>query len=431
MGYLAATVMFGLVTMPAAAAPVANCSTAMWLTASVTEGPAPLLVSFSLQVNWTNSPTLNWSFGDGTYLSGVGSPYLRPTHPYDLQGTYLATVHVTNGVASGSCDVFVIADVPEVVVVAHAAPEGPSAPTTFTFVGTASGGNLPYLVQNWWFSDGTSAPGWQATHTFAFPGTYTATFTVTDSQGNLGVAVAWVNVSAPARSGLSQGPSNVDPVSVIAGVAGVAAGAGLLYVWSAPGGSTAYSGGRRGGRTGSTALVPVYGPDSLSYLRGPRGAYGRFLEEVPADPDQPVRGLPALSISELALLGPDAPEPFALPEPAAPASGQAPEAFAKRAEADSLRVSQRILIHLYAQGRIDESETATVGFTQRGMVDALSASQSLLSNVLRRMIYSGYLTQDLRHVRGMDRRLRVYRLTPKGERVAHELFDKSKVRRAS
>lgn len=88
---------------------------------------------------------------------------------------------------------------------------------------------------------------------------------------------------------------------------------------------------------------------------------------------------------------------------------------------ERLKLSQRVVIHIASQGRLYDDEVATPAFTQAGMAAALRVGQSPLSNILRRLVLGGVLVQDVRHVRGRPKRLRVYRLTAMGEALAVEL----------
>lgn len=88
---------------------------------------------------------------------------------------------------------------------------------------------------------------------------------------------------------------------------------------------------------------------------------------------------------------------------------------------ERLKLSQRIVVHLSMQGRLYDDEIATPAFTQAGMAEALGVGQSPLSNTLRRLVLGGVLSQDVRHVRGRPKRLKVYRLTSMGEALAVEL----------
>lgn len=98
---------------------------------------------------------------------------------------------------------------------------------------------------------------------------------------------------------------------------------------------------------------------------------------------------------------------------------------------ERLKLSQRIVVHLSLQGRLYDDEIATPAFTQAGMADALGVGQSPLSNTLRRLVLGGVLSQDVRHVRGRPKRLKVYRLTSMGEALAAELRRRDAARLAA
>ncbi|MCI4340422.1 MAG: hypothetical protein L3J73_04055 [Thermoplasmata archaeon] len=88
---------------------------------------------------------------------------------------------------------------------------------------------------------------------------------------------------------------------------------------------------------------------------------------------------------------------------------------------EALRVSQRIVLHLAGLGTLGHDEVAPVGFTQIGMSEVLGVRQNALTNVLRRLVAADVVTEDTRHVRGQPRRLKVYRLTSRGEALARDL----------
>ncbi len=93
-----------------------------------------------------------------------------------------------------------------------------------------------------------------------------------------------------------------------------------------------------------------------------------------------------------------------------------------RVPPERLHLSQRVVLHIYQQGRLMDDEVATLAFTQAGMSEKLGIGQSPISNILRRLEVGGVLKQDVRHVFGRPRRLRVYRLTAMGEALALELM---------
>jgi PKD repeat protein len=118
----------------------------------------------------------SWTFGDGGTGSGVG-----PAHTYAATGTYTVTLTVTD--SNGETG-------------ATSAPVATGLLAGFTFSCSAmtcsfySTANGPAMLTTWtWsFGDGTvvtnagSVP-WQQTYTYAVPGRYTVTLTVTDITG--------------------------------------------------------------------------------------------------------------------------------------------------------------------------------------------------------------------------------------------------------
>jgi DNA-binding PadR family transcriptional regulator len=55
------------------------------------------------------------------------------------------------------------------------------------------------------------------------------------------------------------------------------------------------------------------------------------------------------------------------------------------------------------------------------MVEALVVSQGVLTGVLRRLLAAGVISERREHVRGIDRRVKVYRLTSLGEQLVRDL----------
>lgn len=86
-----------------------------------------------------------------------------------------------------------------------------------------------------------------------------------------------------------------------------------------------------------------------------------------------------------------------------------------------IRLSQRVILHLYAQGILPAGAVAPPGLCQAGIGEALGVTQSGLVAALRRLEAAGILTAERGHVRGRDRRLKVYRLSERGLELAREL----------
>jgi DNA-binding MarR family transcriptional regulator len=140
-------------------------------------------------------------------------------------------------------------------------------------------------------------------------------------------------------------------------------------------------------------------------LRGRRAALpttssgGTGRPPEPSPPDAPVRASPG----------------------SVEAATAAPTPAVSRAPPPSLRLPQRIVLHVYAQGRIARDDVAPLGLCQAGMSESLNEPQSHLSKPLARLVAGGVLTVDRRHVAGKSRRLLVYTLTPLGEALARDL----------
>lgn len=150
------------VTIAAAAAPVAK-------------------FSFSVsgrQVNFldksTGSPTSwSWNFGDGTSASQQ-----NPIHTYAASGNYTVTLTVSNASGSNSTS--------EVVTIA------PGAPPVAAFIYQANGTTVNFADRStgdpttwlWNFGDNGSSLQQNPVHTYAAPGNYTVTLTVSNSAGS-------------------------------------------------------------------------------------------------------------------------------------------------------------------------------------------------------------------------------------------------------
>ncbi|GAA0388160.1 hypothetical protein GCM10009541_33970 [Micromonospora gifhornensis] len=87
------------------------------------------------------------------------------------------------------------------VVTANATPTSGTAPLTVAFSGTATDpeGDTP-LTYEWDFGDGGTADTLNAEHTYAAPGNFTATLTVTDSRGARSYATVPVRIESPNTS---------------------------------------------------------------------------------------------------------------------------------------------------------------------------------------------------------------------------------------
>lgn len=369
---------------------------------SYTPSPAdPLLLTFSATVVPGTPTSFHWAFGDGQYANGTTSAYAAPVHRYSAPGSYNVSVLVFEGNISASQFLPLVLSASALVASFTLTAESGTAPFLDTFTATVRGGSGTYPSVLWQFGDGGVGSGLIIRYTYEHAGNYVVVLNVTDSDGHSTVARTNVSVSAPASttpSLTSNGALALLAVAVAA-IGGTIVGALVVGRWlgrrepseppsAPPAGSTP---------SAEVALPPPATPSPSLPSAGP--------------PPEPAAAVPSTAVEET-----DAPPSVRVASPEipapAPASSPAPEA---------LRVSQRIVLHLAGLGVLGADEVAAVGFTQLGMSQALGTRQNALTNVLRRLVAAGVLTEDVRHVRGQPRRLKVYRLTSRGEALAREL----------
>lgn len=171
---------------------------------------APFSASFTVSLSGATSPTASWSldFGDGSPpASGTGDPTSPITHTYARPGSYTATATVTdtnNDMSTGTASLTVGPAVPAPSLVAYRTIG--VAPLTVNFDGSLSA-DVDDPLASWSlnFGDGsapatgTGVPPNNLAHTYTAPGSFTATLTVTDQDGNTSSgATQLVQISAPA-----------------------------------------------------------------------------------------------------------------------------------------------------------------------------------------------------------------------------------------
>ena len=181
----------------------APCVSEICKTVTVSQ-PCNLIANFSvqpdsthpLQIKFTNlstpaaiSDSVRWSFGDGSFLSGLqGDPNIsNPTHNYAQAGTYTVCIRVKKNInATGTtacvkefCRTIVVQS-PCNFQVAFSMHRDSINPRKIHFtnltIATTSG-----AIAKWSFGDGTYAATWNAVHEYAQPGTYIVCLTVQTS----------------------------------------------------------------------------------------------------------------------------------------------------------------------------------------------------------------------------------------------------------
>ena len=158
--------------------------------AAPVSGNAPLSVSFTAVATDLDGTiqSYNWSFGDNT----PNSTQQNPSHTYSLNGTYQATVTVTDdsGLSATSIPITITVTLPPQVTASADVTSG-QTPLTVNF--TAIGQNIVSYL--WNFGDSQTSTQQNPSHVYQNSGTYTVTVTGTDSIGktttdSLSIAVA-------------------------------------------------------------------------------------------------------------------------------------------------------------------------------------------------------------------------------------------------
>lgn len=397
---------------------------------------APSTVTFA--VTDPNGPPawVNWSFGDGLSVNHTGSAYLAISHLYEAPGSFAASVVVGLGSSIATCSTTVTVVPAPFAVAIHAAPSRGSAPLTVVFTAVVRGGTGTYDSAIWSFGNGEGGTGFNVSYTYEAAGQYVATLTVLDSASQVAIANASITVGPGPNatgSGGSDGASLGWTVLLVVSVLAVGVAIGLLAVLR-PRAAPEDEGAELETAPPGPVEAPAPEPSGLPPMPASSlpGA-APVPEPPPAERAVEAPAGVAVAAATPALALPEAPaapvETETSSGPATETAGTVPVAVAEatvppapEAAGPRLKLSQRVMLHLYRQGHLAEGEVAPIGFTQSGMSDALGVAQSPLSSVLRRLTVAGLVVQDTRHVRGQPRRLRVYRLTPLGESVARDLY---------
>ncbi len=376
------------------------------VSATPTSGAVPLTVLLSATVSSGTPTSVSWSFGDGASWSGAGLGALDVTHRYVSVGSFAAVATVTEsaGVVAGSTTV-AVANGP-IVAAISATPSAGASPLSVVFRAVVSGGTGTYPTFDWSFGDGTSAAGPVVSHTFRAAGTYSVALAVADSANSTGAASFSLSVS-PAAS--ASPTSELGPATL--------AGAGILG-----GGLTfgVYYNGRRR-RAPRDDL-----DDGSGYGAVPPGAFGPVGAPLPA----PLGAAESSEATGAAALSEPAPAGLAsaarvvlTPRPTIqpPVPTSVPVPGGSPATSEPRRWSRDLVAYLGSLPTLGPDDIPTLAWTQKGMSDRLGTGQNQVSNVLRRLTSSGLVIEELQHVQGQPRRLKVYRLSMRGEALAREM----------
>lgn len=358
-----------------------TCSPGLALSVIPGSGPVPLLVNFTLQQTVGTGGSIDWAFGDGGEWNSSLRPNTTVVHVYYAPGTFTATVSVPEAGGNGSCQATVSTTAPPLRIAITPSPTAGPAPLTVEFRANVTGGTGTYRSLDWSFGNGTNGSGFDIAETFSSPGTVAVLAVVTDSSG--AIARAETNVSVSATPPVTTGRTNsgLSGSTLAEGIVGI----GLLL---------------------AASLALLWFVRSRRETADP-GAARRAESSV--KPMVPATSSPVdLEVVEVR------PEPARSP-PRARRSRPRPPSD------PTLTLSQQILLHLAGLGPIEWHEVTPLGYTQRGLGEALGVRQGFVSNVLARMTAAGLVAHDLRHVHGVPRRVKVYRLTPLGQSMARRL----------
>lgn len=164
--------------------------------ASPTQGPAPLTVTFSSTASGGIPPySFTWYFGDGST-----SALQTPSHTYLVAGTYTVTLAVTDAASRSTTEAIQVTVGAPLSVTASANRTEGTLPLTVTFGAAAAGGSPPYTF-HWDFGDGSTSTSPNPSHTYESPGTYTATITVTDADSRMATNSVQIRAGADASPG--------------------------------------------------------------------------------------------------------------------------------------------------------------------------------------------------------------------------------------
>ncbi|HYA57296.1 MAG TPA: hypothetical protein VEH57_02380 [Thermoplasmata archaeon] len=91
---------------------------------------------------------------------------------------------------------------------------------------------------------------------------------------------------------------------------------------------------------------------------------------------------------------------------------------------ERVRLALRVVVYLDRLGPPNNGGTAAPESTQQGLASALSTTQGAVSKVLSRLVAASVVHQERCHVRGRDRRVRIYYLTASGTELAREIEER-------
>ncbi|MCK4342634.1 MAG: PKD domain-containing protein [Phycisphaerae bacterium] len=175
-------------------------------------GVSPLMVQFNSSDSTDDGVIVNrvWDFGDGDTSQDIS-----PLHIFETNGEYTVQLTLTDddGASATGKLTIIVTERPVAEFTVTYLPDDPAAnpvpgrvtadvaPATFEFDGTASydpdAEEGDRLLYSWDFGDGAQEKFATVPHTFATPGTYRVTLTVTDATGVVGTSEKIISIGIP------------------------------------------------------------------------------------------------------------------------------------------------------------------------------------------------------------------------------------------
>ncbi len=88
-----------------------------------------------------------------------------------------------------------------------------------------------------------------------------------------------------------------------------------------------------------------------------------------------------------------------------------------------LTVKERVLLHLHDRRMIENAWDAPIEHSQSGVSNAVGVHRRHLPRTMRRLEDSALINIELRHVKNIKRKVQVYSLTNKGQKMASDLLE--------
>jgi len=142
-------------------------------------GPSPMVVNFIDQSSAGITTTWLWNFGDGST-----STLQNPSHTYTVTGLYNTSLTSTNSYGTDTLVKFSHIDIlpgPSIQANFTGAPLTGPAPLLVDFTDLSVGNIIQW---NWNYGDGFSSSLQNPSHSFASPGEYDISLTVTNANGS-------------------------------------------------------------------------------------------------------------------------------------------------------------------------------------------------------------------------------------------------------